>query len=160
MHTAFLLLGSNLGDRHAHLALAKARLAEFGELEIVSRSYSTDPWGIPDQPAFLNQAVRLRTSLGPEALLQKIKEMEAAIGRTGTRRWGPREIDADILVMDELEHQSDTLTIPHPRLSERRFALVPLAEIAPDLQVPGTGTDVKTLLNNCSDPLTVSPADC
>ncbi|MFM7194133.1 MAG: 2-amino-4-hydroxy-6-hydroxymethyldihydropteridine diphosphokinase [Bacteroidota bacterium] len=160
MHTAFLLLGSNLGDRHAHLLNARTWLAGIGVIKGVSGIYSTAPWGLQDQQDFLNQAVILCTSLEPEVLLQKLKEMEKTIGRTTTQRWGPREIDADILVMDELIHRSDILTIPHPRLSERRFALVPLAEIAPNLQVPGTGTDVKTLLNNCNDPLTVSPANC
>lgn len=160
MHTAFLLLGSNLGDRHTHLNDARTWLAEIGEIEAVSGIYSTDPWGLQEQPAFLNQAVVLKTTLEPEALLRKLKEMEESVGRTKTGRWGPREIDADILAMDELIYSSDTLTIPHPRLSERRFALVPLAEIAPDLQIPGSGTDVKSLLKNCSDPLTVSPADC
>ncbi len=160
MHTAFLLLGSNLGDRRTNLKQAIGLLKHAGEVIGSSGVYETAPWGHGDQPAFLNQAVSLRTLLEPEALLHILKSMETEIGRKATYTWGPREIDVDILAIDQLVHQSDKLTVPHPRLAERRFALVPLMEIAPDLPVPGTGTDVKGLLLQCADPLQVIPADC
>ena len=160
MHTAFLLLGSNLGDRRTNLEHAISLLKRAGEIISVSAVYETAPWGRGDQPSFLNQAVSLRTGHEPEALLRQLKEVEAEVGRKESFTWGPREIDVDILAIDQITCRTETLTIPHPRLAERRFALVPLSEIAPGLMIPGTDADVNGLLKNCADPLEVSPADC
>ena len=155
MYTAFLLLGSNLGDRTQHLNHALKWLSSLGQVISASATYETEPWGKTDQATFLNRAIALKTGLEPEALLTKLKGIEREIGRTATVTWGPREIDIDILAMEGLIHQSPNLTIPHPRLAERRFALKPLAEIAPGLQIAGTGKTVAELLSACNDPLGV-----
>ena len=160
MFTAFLLLGSNMGDRMRNLDRAAELLSSYGRIQSESATYETAAWGKTDQDAFLNRAIALLTSLEPEALLDALKSIEREIGRTATVTWGPREIDIDILVTDSITYASPRLTIPHPRLSERRFALKPLAEIAAELQVPGTGKTVSGLLEVCSDPLEVRRADC
>jgi 2-amino-4-hydroxy-6-hydroxymethyldihydropteridine diphosphokinase len=137
-----LSLGSNVGDREENMRSALAALGAHGvEVEAVSGLYETEPVGeILDQPDFLNAAARISTALGPEELLDVCKAIEVEEGRMfGGPRHGPRPIDIDILLLGDLQHRSDRLTIPHADLTERRFVLVPLLELAPDLVVPGDG---------------------
>jgi 2-amino-4-hydroxy-6-hydroxymethyldihydropteridine diphosphokinase len=145
--TVYLALGTNLGDREANLREARRRLEAGGvRLERCSSIYETEPWGVLDQPRFLNAVCRGRTELSPERLLALAKRIEGALGRVPTVRYGPRAIDIDILLYDRVACASRELTIPHPRLAERAFVLVPLAEIAPDLVVPGLERTVRELL--------------
>jgi 2-amino-4-hydroxy-6-hydroxymethyldihydropteridine diphosphokinase len=128
---ALLGLGANLGDPVATLNAAKTRLGDIGTVTAVSSLYRTPPWGGIDQPAFVNAALALETALDPDALLDALKALERALGRVATVRWGPRAIDLDILDYDGVRRHDANLTIPHARLLERAFALVPLAEIEP-----------------------------
>jgi len=141
---AYLGLGANLGDRRAALAEAIAAL-DWGDSRVVARSsiYETDPVGGPaDQPPFLNMVIALETTLDVRGLWERCSGVEAALGRDRwyELRWGPRMIDIDILLFGDEQLADRDLTIPHPRLHERGFVLVPLAEIAPDAVVPGRGT--------------------
>jgi 2-amino-4-hydroxy-6-hydroxymethyldihydropteridine diphosphokinase len=124
-----------------------ALLDEYDGVSVVSRSslYETAPVGETDQPPFLNNAVGVETVLSPRELLAVIKEIEKIIGRTPTYRWGPREIDIDILLYDDLVINEPGLTIPHPRMHERAFVLVPLSEIAPIAVHPVLGKSIGTL---------------
>ncbi|MCO5315235.1 MAG: 2-amino-4-hydroxy-6-hydroxymethyldihydropteridine diphosphokinase [Solirubrobacterales bacterium] len=135
----FLGLGSNIGDRHGYLNQAIDRLLGAGiEVEAVSSGWETAPVGlILDQPDFLNAAVRIRTPLEPEELLDLLKEIERAIGRrTGRPRHSPRVIDIDLLLMGDLEYESDRLRLPHREVTSRRFVLAPLLELDPGLTLP------------------------
>jgi 2-amino-4-hydroxy-6-hydroxymethyldihydropteridine diphosphokinase len=122
-------LGSNLGDPAANVRAAFDALRELGVVTARSRLYRTKPWGRTDQPDFCNAAAIVETSLPPRALLDRLKELENRLGRTPSERWGPRAIDFDILFYDDVRIDEPGLRIPHPRLLERAFALVPLAEI-------------------------------
>jgi len=147
MATVYLGLGSNLGDREANLREACRRLQAGGvHLGPCSSLYDTEPWGMAEQPRFLNAACRGETALQPRELLRLAKQIERALGRREGPRYGPRPVDIDILLYNDLILQSTELTIPHPRLRERAFVLAPLAEIAPDLVVPGDGRTVRELL--------------
>jgi 2-amino-4-hydroxy-6-hydroxymethyldihydropteridine diphosphokinase len=141
----YLGLGSNVGDRIGHLRAAVRLLGEHGvEIEAVSSVYETEPVGeIVDQPDFLNAAIAIRTALEPKELLDVCKAIEVEQGRMfGGPRHGPRPLDADILMLGELELESDRLTLPHPQVAARRFVLVPLLELDPDLALPdGTRLD-------------------
>jgi 2-amino-4-hydroxy-6-hydroxymethyldihydropteridine diphosphokinase len=128
---ALLGLGANLGDPVATLNEAKARLAALGRVTAVSSLYRTPPWGVAEQPPFVNAALALDTALDPDALLDALKALERELGRVASVRWGPRAIDVDILAVDGVQRDDPHLTIPHARLYERAFALVPLAEIDP-----------------------------
>ena len=135
----YLGLGSNVGDREAHLRAAVEALREHGvEVEAVSSLYETEPVGeILDQPDFLNAAVRIRTALEPEALLDLCKAIEVEHGRMlGAPRHGPRPLDVDLLLLGDLGLQSDRLTLPHPEMTRRRFVLEPLVELEADLALP------------------------
>jgi 2-amino-4-hydroxy-6-hydroxymethyldihydropteridine diphosphokinase len=140
VHSVYLSLGSNLGDRRALLRAALEALARLGRLDQVSQVYETEPWGLVDQPRFLNLCCRLRTALQAEHLLAQTQAIERRLGRQPGRRWGPRLIDIDLLAFDAQRIETPTLVVPHPRLAERAFVLVPLAEVAPDLELPGLGT--------------------
>jgi 2-amino-4-hydroxy-6-hydroxymethyldihydropteridine diphosphokinase len=138
--TGYLGLGSNVGDRAAHLRAAIASLEERGvEVEAVSSAYETEPVGeLPDQPDFLNAAIRVRTELEPEELLDLCKAVEAERGRVrDAPRHSPRPLDVDLLLLGELELSTDRLTLPHREVTSRRFVLVPLLELDPDLSLPG-----------------------
>jgi len=124
-------IGSNIGDAAAHVRRAFARLAELGTVVARSRLYASAPWGVTDQEAFVNAAALVATALDPHALLAALRRIEAEEGRTPTYRWGPRVLDLDILAYGDLQLDGVDLTIPHARLRERAFALVPLAEIDP-----------------------------
>jgi 2-amino-4-hydroxy-6-hydroxymethyldihydropteridine diphosphokinase len=132
---ALLALGSNLGDRVSHLREAIEAMPDVAE---VSPVYETDPIGGPDeQGAYLNLVVRLDTQRSPRDLLELCRSLEEAANRVRRERWGPRTLDVDVLFYDDVEIHSPELTIPHPRLAERRFVLAPLAEVAPERCPPG-----------------------
>lgn len=152
MGTAYLLTGSNLGDRASSLQKANARIAQScGKIIAFSSLYETAPWGLLDQPAFLNQAIAVETSLNPEELMRELLEIEAAMGRVRDARYGPRIIDLDILLYDQVIMERPILNLPHPALPQRRFALTPLAEIAPSLLHPVLHKTVQELLFECTD---------
>jgi 2-amino-4-hydroxy-6-hydroxymethyldihydropteridine diphosphokinase len=142
MAEAFIALGGNLGDVRATFERAIALLCGDGAVRLVVRSsdYRTPPWGITDQPAFINAVIAVSTSLAPHALLARVQACERALGRDRARerRWGPRPIDLDVLAYDDVALHDLDLTLPHPRLFERAFVLVPLAEIAADRIISGT----------------------
>jgi len=130
-------LGANLGDRRAAIEAAIARLEGVGVVEAVSHPYETAPREVLDQPTFLNAAARVESPLGPRELLRELKEIERDLGRDPRGvRFGPRAIDCDLLLWEGGEWHDDHLEIPHPRLAERRFALLPLLDIDPGLTLP------------------------
>ena len=140
VRTGYLGLGSNIGDRGAHLRAAIEMLRERGvEVEAVSSTYETEPVGeVLDQADFLNAAIRIRTELEPEALLDLCKEIEVVRGRAlDAPRHSPRPLDVDLLLLGDLELSSDRLTLPHPQVTSRRFVLAPLLELDPGLALPG-----------------------
>ncbi|RDV15797.1 2-amino-4-hydroxy-6-hydroxymethyldihydropteridine diphosphokinase [Pontibacter diazotrophicus] len=156
MPELYLLLGGNLGERSAYLADARKSIAAaVGPITQCSKLYETAAWGNTDQPAFLNQVLAVQTELAPEQVLQKVNAIEQELGRVRLAHWGARVIDIDILFYDQLVLQSQRLTIPHPQLHLRRFTLLPLAEIAPQLVHPVLGKTVEDLLENCPDTLEV-----
>jgi 2-amino-4-hydroxy-6-hydroxymethyldihydropteridine diphosphokinase len=147
---AFIGLGSNLGDRRALLRRAVAELRAAGDVVGVSPLYETEPVGGPgDQGPYLNLVVELSTTDTPRALLERCRALEAAAGRVRTVRWGPRTLDADVLWVEGWQVDTDDLTVPHPRLWERRFVVQPLADLAPDLvtsdQLRASGGEVSTV---------------
>lgn len=149
----FLLLGSNLGDRLQILKSAEILIAErIGIIQSASSVYETAPWGVLDQPAFLNQILIVETGLMPEEVLRVVLEIEHELGRVRYERWGARVIDIDMLYYQDIVMDSARLTLPHPRLHERRFTLVPLNEIASDFIHPLLLKTTNQLLTECSDP--------
>ncbi len=142
----YLGLGTNLGDRAANLAAGRDLLGRRGVRVLAESSiYSTAPWGGVEQPDFLNQVVCAETELSPEELLRTVKRIEVAVGRTPGIFWGPRVLDIDILLFDELTFESKGLTIPHREIKNRAFVLTPLGELAPGLVLPD-GSRVDELL--------------
>lgn len=142
MTRAFIALGGNLGDTHATLRKALDALDALPRTRLVahSRFYRTPPWGLHEQPAFLNAAAELDTGLAPHALLDVLLEIERGAGRVRDgERWGPRTLDLDLLYMGGVVLDDERLTLPHPRIAERAFVLLPLADLAPDLELPGQG---------------------
>jgi 2-amino-4-hydroxy-6-hydroxymethyldihydropteridine diphosphokinase len=144
---AFIGLGSNLGDRRAYLKDAVEGVRAQGDVVAVSPLYETEPVGGPTgQGRYLNVVVELATSDSPRRLLERCRALEAAAGRVRSERWGPRTLDADVLLVEGAEVDEPDLTVPHPRLWERRFVLQPLADLAPDLvtkeQVAAAGGEV------------------
>ena len=168
MSTAHLLLGTNIGERERHLDRALSLLSgeclleelfspSFGRVEIqaVSHVYETAAWGKLEQDDYLNQVVRISTTLSPHHLLKLISAIETRMGRVRRKVWEPRIIDLDILFYGSEIIREEKLVVPHPHLQDRRFALTPLAEIAPDMIHPVLRKSVQELLRICSDPLSV-----
>lgn len=149
-HIVYLALGSNLGNREENLKQAIASLPPQMDVKEKSHVYETPPWGYEEQPRFLNQVVKTQTYLQPEQLLKHIKRLEVALGRKATFRNGPREIDIDILMYDDLVLNTPILTLPHPHMHERGFVLLPMMDIAPDLVHPLTGKSVREMLIACN----------
>jgi len=151
MPTAYIGIGSNLGNREENCERAIRLLIEHG-ITVTKRSsmIETEPWGVREQPKFINMAVEIGTELDPEGLLRILKKIEEEIGRLPTSRWGPRIIDLDILLYDDLIMETPDLVIPHPGMSEREFVLKPLAEIAPEKMHPVLKKSIKSLLMELS----------
>jgi 2-amino-4-hydroxy-6-hydroxymethyldihydropteridine diphosphokinase len=141
MADAFIALGGNVGDVRATFDRAVALLCDGTDVRLTARSsdYRTPPWGVTDQPPFINAVISVATALTPHALLQRMQDCERGLGRDREheRHWGPRPIDLDLLAYDDVVLHDRTLTLPHPRMFERAFVLVPLAEIAPDRVIGG-----------------------
>ncbi len=153
MYNVFLGLGSNVGDRHKFLNAAVAGIKSLPATKVVWASpvYEAEPYGKTDQAKFLNAAIEIETELLPPDLLRELKKIETKAGRTTTERWGPREIDIDILLYDGFVHQDETVIVPHPELEKRKFVLVPLREIAADVVHPVNGMTISELTAACRD---------
>lgn len=149
-HIVYLALGSNLGDREENLRQAIASLPPQMDVKAKSHVYETPPWGYEEQPRFLNQVLKTQTYLQPEPLLKHIKRLEVALGRKASFQNGPRLIDIDILTYDDVVLNTPLLTLPHPRMHERGFVLLPMMDIAPDLVHPLIGKSVREMLISCN----------
>lgn len=149
----YLSIGSNLGDRISNLINCLIFLEKQQEIDIIAWSsfYETEAWGYKNQPDFLNQIVAIETTLNPVELLKKLKELEQRLGRKKTFVWGPRVIDIDILTYRNFIIEERDLIIPHPRMTERLFVLVPLKQIAPDFCHPKLKLSINELLRDCPD---------
>jgi 2-amino-4-hydroxy-6-hydroxymethyldihydropteridine diphosphokinase len=156
MVRAFLLLGSNQGDRKSYLEKSRQEISTAGTVLQVSSIYQTAAWGKEDQPSFLNQVVEIETDLSPKELLIKMLAIESSLGRVRDEKWGSRIIDIDILFYGSQIVKTPQLTIPHPRIAERRFVLVPMAEVDGGFVHPILRKNIKTLLDVCKDKLDVT----
>jgi 2-amino-4-hydroxy-6-hydroxymethyldihydropteridine diphosphokinase len=145
---AYIGLGSNLGDRRAMIAGALERLSP----RRVSAIIETEPWGRADQPRFLNAVAEIETALEPAEVLDRLLDVERGLGRVRNELWGPRTIDLDLLLYGDRRVASEALSVPHPRLHERRFVLEGLAELCPERTVPGLDRTIRQLLEACPEP--------
>ena len=152
IHPLYLLLGANLGDpEQTFLAVCQLVTNNIGPIAAQSALYETAAWGVTDQPAFLNQVLRVDTYLTPADVLAKTQAIEQQLGRVRAEKWGARTIDIDLLFYGDLILDTPMLTLPHPLLHQRRFTLVPLAELAPNLVHPVLKKTVCALLEACPD---------
>jgi 2-amino-4-hydroxy-6-hydroxymethyldihydropteridine diphosphokinase len=157
MSKAVLLLGSNMGNRLLHLEHAVSRIAEeAGSIELCSGFYETEPWGNKLLNSFVNQVIQIETLYDPHLLMKILLDIEKAMGRVRNQKWEERAIDIDILYYDREIINDDKLQIPHPRLQERRFTLVPLVEILPEFEHPVLNKSSIELLEETSDTLDVN----
>ena len=156
MRTAYLLIGGNLGNRKENLSKAVSLINEqCGSLTRSSSIYETEAWGNTDQPSFLNQALEISTSLNARQLMRRVLKIEEEMGRVRKEKLGPRIIDIDILLFENEIHDLRFLKIPHPEMQNRRFVLVPLAEINSSLQHPVLKKTIAELLEKCPDNLEI-----
>lgn len=153
VENVFLGLGSNVGNREAYLEASVDAIGKLKTTEILRKSsiYETEPWGVEGQEPFLNQVLEIETRLKPDDLYTHCQNIERVLGRKKNRNWRPREIDIDLLLYGNRVINSETVQVPHPYLADRRFVLVPLAEIAHRLMVPGLNRCVRELLDVCTD---------
>jgi len=156
MNSVFFLLGANLGDRQKQLASALAEIrAGVGRIDGVSAIYESAAWGLAEQPRFLNQAVEVSTRLAALEILDAVQKIETDLGRIRTAKWGARTIDIDMLYFNTEIIEQARLTVPHPHIQDRRFALLPLNELAPDFVHPKQKKTHRVLLSECPDTLEV-----
>ena len=156
MNRAYLLTGGNMGDREASLDEARQWIeADCGAVLRASAQYETAPWGKTDQPSFLNQALEIQTALNAKQLIRHVLKIEKKMGRIREEKLGPRLIDIDILLFNDEIYKTSFLEVPHPEMHNRRFVLVPLAEIAPDAVHPILSKTITELLRDCPDTLPV-----
>ena len=152
MHLAYLLIGSNLGDKNTYLKNASSYIQQqCGQIVKQSSFYETEPWGFTEQPSFLNQALCIQTELAPAQLMHTLLQIESNMGRTRELKMGPRIIDLDILQIDQQILDTPLLQLPHPAMHLRRFALIPMEEIAPQLMHPQFNKTIAQLLAECAD---------
>lgn len=153
---AYLLIGSNKGDRKAFLAQAVDKINRtVGRVREKSKLYETQAWGVTNQPDFLNQALAVETTLDAHKVLAQILAIENEMGRVRNQKWEERTIDIDILMFDDVVVKSPNLTIPHPELHKRNFALIPLMEIAGEVEHPILHLTIEEIYFDCNDPLDV-----
>lgn len=153
----YLLLGTNLGSRLQNLREAKRQInIQIGKVVKESFIYETEPWGVSDQPQYLNEVVEISTSLKPTEILRRVLLIEKGLGRIRQEKWGARIVDIDLLFYNDETINTTALQVPHPRLHERNFTLIPLAEIAPDFIHPVFQKSIQALLEESTDQLVVS----
>jgi len=156
MDGIFLLLGSNVGERLNNLQEAISELKD-RKIEIIEKSsvFETEPWGRSNQDWFLNVVTKIETTENPESLLRMCLDAETSLGRKREVKWGPREIDIDILYFNDIIFQSENLKVPHPGIPNRRFTLLPMVELGANMKHPGSGKTQQELLEDCDDELRV-----
>jgi len=161
MPSVYLGIGSNIGDRLGYLKKAVEKIKKSDGIKLIrcSSIYETEPWGFKEQKSFLNCAVQVETFLPPAELMAELKIMETELGRKDRKKWNEREIDIDILFYDDLVYKDENLEIPHNEIPNRKFVLVPMSEISPDLIHPVKGESISEMLNNTNDTAKVTKSN-
>lgn len=156
MNIVFILLGSNMDRPVLQLETARNSISSIiGPIESCSSIYKTAAWGQRDQPDFFNQVIKIRSQFPPEICMTKALSIEEKMGRKRKEKYGPRTIDIDLLLYNDIQLNSETLVIPHPEMENRRFTLIPLCELAPEMKHPASGLTMLELLTTCKDSLPV-----